>query len=318
MTGSPQGEARVMTGTKPCRVRPPGPPAAVEDVEAPVAYDPRFAEVLGGAELRSLYDQALFSEGPVWWPARGLLVWSDIEGRRVLGWNPDGAVDVVLDATPFTNGNAVDAEGRLLHCEHGRRCISRTDADGTTTVLLTHVQGQRLNSPNDLVLGPDGAIWFTDPTYGIENPRQGCPAEPELDHRGVYRYDAGTGDVTRVADLRQPNGIGFSPDGRTLYVSDSDLERHAILAFDVGADGTVSGRRLFRTIEPGVPDGFCVDARGWVWSSSGSGVQAFSAAGEPLGIIPTPHTCSNCAFGPDGRRLFITGEESLWAIDLAG
>lgn len=308
-----------MTAMMPCRLRPPGPPVRVEGVDPPKAFDPRFAEVLGdGAALLSLYDQALFSEGPAWWAARGMLVWSDIEGRRVLGWRPDGAVDVVLDATPFNNGNAVDAQGRLLHCEHGRRCISRTDADGATVMLVGRFEGRRLNSPNDLVVGPDGAIWFTDPTYGIENPRQGCPAEPELDHRSVYRFDPRTGALARMADLRQPNGIAFSPDGRTLYVSDTDLERPEILAFDVGADGSLSGRRVFRAIEPGVPDGFCVDGRGWVWSSSGSGVQVFSAEGEPLGVIPTPHTCSNCAFGPDGRRLFITGEESLWAVDLAG
>lgn len=302
--------------TMPCHVRPPGPPPRVDGVDPPVAYDARFAEVLGGAaRLVSLYDQALFSEGPVWWPARRMLVWSDIEGRRVLGWRADGAVEVVLDATPFTNGNAVDAQGRLLHCEHGRRCISRTGPDGETVVLVTHFDGRRLNSPNDLAVAPDGAIWFTDPTYGIENPRQGCPASPELDHRSVYRYDPATGALTRMADLAQPNGIAFSPDGRVLYVSDSDLERHHILAFDVGAE--LAGRRVFRTIEPGVPDGFCVDARGWLWSSSQSGVQVFSADAEPLGIIPTPHTCSNCTFGPGGRRLFITGEESLWALDLA-
>ncbi|HEY0016936.1 MAG TPA: SMP-30/gluconolactonase/LRE family protein [Longimicrobium sp.] len=307
-----------MTDIMPCRVRQPGPPSKVEDVGPPVAYDARFAEVVGdAAELLSLYDQALFSEGPVWWPARQVLVWSDIEGRRVLGWHPDGAVDVVLDATPFNNGNAVDAEGRLLHCEHGRRCISRTAPEGGTTVLVTHFQGRRLNSPNDLAVAADGAIWFTDPTYGIENPKQGCPAQPELDHRGVYRYDPRTEDLARMAELRQPNGIAFSPDGRVLYVSDSDLERHHIIAFDVGEDGALAGRRVFRTIEPGVPDGFCVDARGWLWSSSGSGVQVFSAEGEPLGLIPTPHTCSNCTFAPDARRLFITGEESLWAIDLA-
>jgi gluconolactonase len=305
-------------GPMPCRVRPPGPPAPVEHVDAPVAYDARFAEILApGAALLSLYDQALFSEGPVWWAARGLLVWSDIEGRRVLGWRPDGAVDVVLDATPFNNGNAVDGQGRLLHCEHGRRCVSRTDPDGGTSVLVARYGGRRLNSPNDLAVAPDGAIWFTDPTYGIQNPRQGCPAEPELDHRSVYRYDERRGTLTRMADLQQPNGIAFSPDGRTLYVSDSDEARHEIVAFQVGVDGALTGRRVFRVIEPGVPDGFCVDARGWLWSSSGSGVQVFSADGEPLGLVPTPHTCSNCTFGPDGRRLFITGEESLWAIDLA-
>jgi gluconolactonase len=305
-----------MTPATPC-LRAPGPPSRVEGVGRPVAYDARFTDVVGeGATLLSLYDRALFSEGPVWWPARKMLVWSDIEGRRVLGWRADGAVEVVLDATPFNNGNAVDGEGRLLHCEHGRRCISRTTPDGVTTVLVTHFQGRRLNSPNDLTVAPDGTVWFTDPTYGIENPGQGCPAEPELDHRSVYRYDPATGALARMADLVQPNGIGFSPDGRVLYVSDSDLGWHEILAFGVGADGALANRRVFRTIEPGVPDGFCVDARGWVWTSSGSGVQVFSAEAEPLGIIPTPHTCSNCTLAPDGR-LFITGEESLWAIGLA-
>lgn len=302
----------------PCRMRPPGPPAPV-DVDAPVAFDARFSSIVPpDARLLSLYDQALFSEGPVWWPARGMLVWSDIEGRRVLGWSADGAVDVVLDATPFTNGNAVDADGRLLHCEHGRRCISRTGPDGATTTLVGEYRGRRLNSPNDLVVGPDGAIWFTDPTYGIDNPRQGCPAAPALDHRSVYRFDGATGALTRMADLSQPNGLAFAPDGRTLYVSDTDLQRHRIMAYNVGPDGALTGERVFRVIEPGVPDGFLVDGRGRVWSSSGSGVQVFAADGEPLGLIPTPHTCSNVAFGgADGRRLFITGEESLWAIDLA-
>ena len=255
----------------------------------------------------------------MWWSARQMLVWSDIEGRRVLGWHPDGAVDVVVDATAFINGNALDAEGRLLHCEHGRRGISRSGDDGETTLLVTHYGGKRLNSPNDLVPGLDGALWFTDPTYGIMGPRQGCPATPELDHRSVYRFHEATGELTRMADLEQPNGLAFSPDGRTLYVSDTADDRHHIVAFAVGADGSLSGRRVFRVIEPGVPDGFKVDARGWVWTSSGNGVQVFAADGEPLGAIPTPGGCTNCAFGgADGRRLFITGGANLWAIDLAG
>lgn len=302
-----------------CRVRQPGPPSIVEGVEPPVAHDPRFAEVLvAGARLLSLYDQALWAEGPVWWPARGMLVWSDIEGRRLFGWRPDGAVDVLIDAMAFINGNALDG-GRLIHCEHGRRCVSTSAGTGTPAMLVTHYEGKRLNAPNDAVVAADGAIWFTDPTYGLQNPRQGCPGEPELDHRSVYRFDPGTAALARMADFEQPNGIAFAPDGCTLYVADSAPGRHEIVAFDVGADASLSGRRVFRTIEPGVPDGLAVDARGWVWSTSGSGVQVFSAEGEPLGLIPTPHACSNCAFGgADGRRLFITGEESLWAIDLAG
>jgi gluconolactonase len=312
----------LMSTTARCRVRQPGPPQPVAGVGAPIAYDPRFFEVLGGdARLLSLYDQALFCEGPVWWPAGRVLVWSDIEGRRVFGWHPDGAVDVVVDATAFINGNALDAEGRLIHCEHGRRCITRSGEDGRTTVLVDRYQGRRLNSPNDLVLGPDGAVWFTDPTYGVMSPRQGCPAEPELEHRSLYRFVEATGELTRVADFDQPNGLAFSPDGRTLYVSDTAAGEggpHEIIAFSVDENSALSGRQTFRVIEPGVPDGFCVDARGWLWASSDAGIQVFSADAEPLGLIPTPEPCSNCALSPDGRRLFITGRSSLWAVDLAG
>ena len=301
-----------------CRVRQPGPPTLVEGVDKPVAYDPRFEQVLAsGARLLSLYDQALWAEGPVWWAAREMLVWSDIEGRRLFGWRPDGAVDVLMDVTSFMNGSALDGE-RLIHCEHGRRCVSTSDGSGKPTMLVSHYQARRLNSPNDVAIACDGAIWFTDPTYGLQNPRQGCPGEPELEHRSIYRFEPGAGTLTRMADLEQPNGIGFAPDERTLYVADSDLDRHEIVAFDVADDHSLSNRRVFTVINEGVPDGFAVDARGWVWTSSGAGVQVFSAKGEALGLIPTPHACSNCAFGgADGRRLFITGEESLWAIDLA-
>jgi gluconolactonase len=308
-----------MTAASLCRVRQPGPPSPVPNAAPPVAHDPRFAEVVApGARLLSLYDQALWAEGPVWWAERETLVWSDIEGRRLFGWRPDGAVDVLIDATAFINGNACDGR-RLIHCEHGRRGLSTSGGGGEPTMLVTHYQGRRLNSPNDVVVAADGALWFTDPTYGLLNPRQGCPSEPELDHRSVYRFDPAAGALVRMADLEQPNGIAFAPDGGTLYVADSDLGRHEIIALGVAADGSLSGRRVFAVIGEGVPDGLRVDARGWVWSTSGAGVQVFSAEGEALGLIPTPHACSNCAFGgADGRRLFITGEESLWAVDLAG
>ncbi|WP_216818566.1 SMP-30/gluconolactonase/LRE family protein [Solirubrum puertoriconensis] len=271
--------------------------------------------------LLCLYDQAIWSEGPVWWEQQQLLVWSDVEGRRVLAWQPDGSVGVLLDATMFTNGNAIDADGNLIHCEQGRRGISRTLADGLTVMIVTHYADKRLNSPNDLAVAPDGAIWFTDPTYGLTQPRQGCPAEPALDHRSVYRYDLVTHQLTRAADLEQPNGIAFSPDGHTLYVSDTSLKagghKHEIVAFTVEPDGRLGNPRTFATIEPGVPDGMFVDTRGWVWTSSGSGVQIFSAEGERLGEVPTPSLCSNCTLGgPSGNRLFITGEAHLWAIDL--
>ena len=303
---------------EPCRLRQPGAPAVVAG--APIRiFDPRLAEVLPvGSPLLVLYDQAIWSESPVWWSARSLLAWSDIEGRRVLSWREDGAVEVFVDATHFINGNTVDGQDRLVHCEHGRRGLSRTEADGTTEMIVTHFEGRRLNSPNDIVTAADGAIWFSDPTFGIDKPQQGCPATPDLDHRSVYRFEPASGTLTRMADLEEPNGLAFSPDEKILYVSDTpaDLHRHEILAFDV-VGSELRNRRSFAVVSPGMPDGFCVDKRGWVWTSSDSGVQVFAADGTPLGELPTPHFCSNCTFGgADGRRLFITGAESLWCVDL--
>ena len=305
----------------PILLRKPGPPQTVENVPPPTAYDQRFTGILAeGARLRSLYDQAVFSEGPVWWPAREILVWSDVEGRRVLGWHPDGRVEVVLDATPFTNGHTIDAEGNLIHCEHGSRSLSCTTPAGQTTELVRDYDGRRFNSPNDVTCAPDGALWFTDPAFGLHSPRQGALDKPELDHRSVYRFDPRSGQVSRMADFEQPNGLGFSPDGGTLYVSDTSQAlggaRHEIQAFDVGDGGKLSARRLFAVIEPGVPDGFCVDRRGWIWTSSGAGVQVLSDKAEKLGLIPTPQAATNCALGPGERRHFITSQQYLYAIDL--
>jgi gluconolactonase len=303
-------------------LRQPGPPETVPDIDPPKAFDPRFTEAVPPqARLVSLYDQAVFSEGPVWWPARGILVWSDIEGRRVLGWHPDGCVRVVIDATPFINGNTVDQNGDLIHCEHGNRRLSRTTPDGRSSVVVEAFEGRRFNAPNDVACAADGALWFTDPAYGLRLPRQGALAESDLGHYSVYRFDPSTGSVRRMADLGQPNGLAFSPDGRTLYVSDTSRteggDGHTILAFPVRDDAGLGEPRAFAEIEPGVPDGFRVDHRGWIWTSSGSGVQVFSAEGSWLGLIPTPQTCSNCCFGPDKRRLFITSGQHLYALDLA-
>jgi gluconolactonase len=303
-------------------LRKPGPPRLVEDVPSPTSYDQRFAKVVGEqGRLLSLYDQAVFSEGPAWWPAREILVWSDIEGRRVLGWHCDGRVEVIVDATPFINGHTIDARGNLIHCEHGSRGLSYTTPAGETTALLRDYEGRRFNSPNDVTCAPDGTLWFTDPAFGLHSPRQGALDEPELDHQSVYRFDPRTGQVSRMADFEQPNGIGFSPNGRTLYVSDTSQALggalHEIQAFDVGSDGILGSRRVFRIVEPGVPDGFCVDHRGWIWTSSGAGVQVFSDKAELLGVIPTPQSATNCAFGPGERRLFITSQQHLYAIDLS-
>ena len=309
-----------------CLLRYPGPPRRIEGLNGVQIDDARLAAVLApDAPLLCLYDQALHSEGTIWDALNERLVWSDVKGRRVMAWHPDGHVEVVIDATPFINGNALDHDGSLIHCEHGRRCISRSAPDAGVdtkpTPFITHYEGKRLNTPNDVNVALDGAIWFTDPIFGLKMPQQGCLREPDLDHRSVYRWDPNTRALRRMADFVEPNGLFFSPDGRTLYVSDTARgfsgPTHEIQAFDVGTDGTLSNRRFFIQTEIGVPDGFLVDRRGWVWTTSGNGIHIYDETARKLGFFPTPEVCSNCALGgPDGRRLFIAAEKYLLAIDL--
>ncbi len=307
----------------PTVLRRAGPPA--EQPAGVQIDDPRLAEVLDPqATLKVLYDQLLHSEGPVWQatPSGGHLAFSDIPGRRVLAWAPDGQVTVLIDAVPFVNGNSIDAEGRLVHCEHLRRCISRSEEpDGFPVPIVTHYQGRRLNTPNDVTVAADGAIWFTDPVFGLLFPRQGCLASPELDHRSLYRFDPLTRELRRAADFDQPNGLAFSPDGLLLYVSDTSRSiggpTHEVVVFDVRAGGELANRRFFCQTEHGVPDGFLVDARGWLWCTAGDGLHVYDADARRLGFIPTPKTASNVALGGlDGRRLFITAETCLLAIDM--
>ncbi len=308
---------------KPCLVRHPGPPKPSPEFAGVQLVDPRLAAVLhADAPLLVLYDQLLHSEGPVWEPRRGRLIFSDIPGRRVLAWYLDGRVEVAIDAVPFVNGNALDLKGHLIHCEHGRRCISRSDgADGFPKPIVTHFEGRRLNTPNDLTTSADGAIWFTDPVFGLMFPKQGCLAEPELDHRSLYRFEPATGELRRMADFDQPNGVAFSPDGTLLYVSDTSRSiggpTHDVVVFDVGPDGDLSNKRFFCHTEHGVPDGLLVDIRGWLWTTAGDGLHVYAPDRTRLGFIPTPTTASNCALGGvDGRRLFITAESNLFALDL--
>ena len=304
-------------------LRRPGAPPHVRDF-VPQIDDLRLAEVLDpSAPMLHLYDQAVHTEGPVWEAGRGRLVFSDVTNRRVLVWYPDGRVEVLIDATPFINGNAVDGAGRLVHCEHLRRCISRSPPDDSMPEpIVTHFEGKRLNTPNDVVVAKDGAIWFTDPIFGLMMPSQGCLAAPELDHRSVYRFDPATAALHRMADFDQPNGLAFDADGAILYVSDTSRSiggpTHEILAFDVEADGTLANRRFFCHTDNGVPDGFMVDIRGWVWTTAADGVHILDSQGVRLGFLPLPITCSNCTLGgEDGRRFFITAEQNLFAIDLA-
>ena len=311
-------------------LRRAGPPTPVASFRGVQIDDPRLAEVLSpDAPLLCLYEGTLHGEGPVWEPARNRLLWSVVPNRRLLPWHTDGTVTVTIDATYFMNGNAIEADGHLVHCEHGRRCISRSDGDGAPTPVVTHFEERRLNSPNDVAVAADGAIWFTDPTFGLLMPSQGSLAAPELGHRSVYRFAPGDGGPRRRADFEQPNGLAFSPDGRTLYVSDTSLALretpgdetgtlHQIEVFDVGEGGVLTNRRFFCHTDHGYPDGFTVDRRGWIWTTAADGIHVLSPDRTRLGYIPTPRVCSNCTFGgADGRRLFIAATDLLLAIDLA-
>jgi gluconolactonase len=313
------------------RPAPPRPDPAFAGVQID---DPRLAAVLpSDAALLVLHEGAIHAEGPAWQAAHGRLLFSDVPNRRLNAWYAqDGRVEVALEPTWFGNGNAVAADGGVYHCEHGRRCLSRSRPDlaDAPEPVVTHYRGRRLNSPNDVAIGPDGAVWFTDPIYGIVMPGQGALAEPDLDHRSVYRFDPATGDVARMADFEQPNGLAFAPDGRTLYVSDTSRSlgeapghaagrRHEIQAFTIGADGGLTDRRFFCQTDHGCPDGFVVDARGWLWTGAGDGIHVWSPARERLGFVPVRETVCNLTLGgADGRRLFIAASTRLLAIDLAG
>lgn len=297
-------------------MREPGPGERVS-VEPPLRRGPLRDVLAPNARLECLYDQATWTEGPIWWNDR--LVFSDVVGRRVLAWSPDGSVRTLVDPSAFANGHAVTHDSRLIQCEHGRRAVCEVHPDGTTTVLVTHVDGRRLNSPNDVTVARDGAIWFTDPTFGLTQPAEGYPGPPDLDHTSVYRFEW-SGDLRRMADLDQPNGLAFSPDERILYVSQTPPGGDAEIAAFAHDPAThaLSDRRCFATVPDGVPDGLTVDDRGWLWTSSGSGVVIIDADGHHLGHIGVPDAVSNCTFDPQGTQLFMTGQKYLWRIELGG
>jgi len=287
--------------------------------------DPRFRRMtVPMAGLETLYDGCRWAEGPVWFADLGCLIFSDIPNCRMLRWTPDGAVSVFRAASNFTNGNTRDRQGRLVSCEHGGRRVVRTEPDGTTTVIADRYEGRRLNAPNDVVVAADGAIWFTDPTYGILSNYEGYQAEPEQPTRNVYRVDPATGAVAAaVTDFLQPNGLAFSPDETILYVADSGAShepsapRH-IRAFDVVDGVRLAGGRVFAEIGAGVPDGLRVDTDGNVWTSAGDGVHCLAPDGTLLGRIRVPGPVANLTFGgPARNRLFITANRALYSVFVA-
>ena len=288
-------------------------------------FDRRFRDLtVPTAKIELLYDGCRWAEGPVWFADGGYLVWSDIPNNRMLRWMPDLGVSTFRADANYSNGNTRDREGRLITCEHGGRRVTRTEPDGSITVIASHYRGKRLNSPNDVVVKSDGTIWFTDPTYGIMSDYEGYKSEPEQDGCHVYRVDPATGDVEVAADdFVKPNGLAFSPDESELMVADSGASHdpdgpHHIRRFQVTSDNRLANGRVFAEVSPGVPDGFRFDSEGNLWTSARDGVICFSPEGEKLGKIRMPTVVANLTFGGARRnRLFITATDRLLSVYVA-
>lgn len=277
--------------------------------------------IMGNAPLRTLATGFAWVEGPVWFGDAGCLLFSDIPNDRIMRWTPDVGMSVYRAPAGFSNGHTRDRQGRLVSCQHGTRSVTRTEYDGTITVLADSYGGKRLNSPNDVVVKSDGTIWFTDPHYGIMTDYEGSRAEQELPCH-VYRLDPRDGSLAAVVtDMACPNGLAFSPGEDILYVSDTGRmfgnDPTHIRRFDVGVDGRVSGGQVFHAVSDGVSDGFRLDTDGNLWTSAGDGVHCIDPGGDLLGRIMVPETVSNVCFGGRGKhRLFITATTSLYAVAL--
>jgi gluconolactonase len=274
-----------------------------------------------GAAVQRIAGGFGFTEGPVW--TGDALLFSDIPNNRIVRWRalPEGpevttlrspACHPVGTARGGTNGLTLDAQGRLLACEHGGRRLSRAEPDGSVVALAERFDGKRLNSPNDVVARPDGSAYFTDPPYALPNHSEG----KELPFNAVFRL-APDGALTPVVDdFERPNGLAISPDGRTLYVDDT--ARGHIRAFDLRDDGSVGNGRVFadiRAAERGVPDGMKLDVEGNVWCTGAGGVWVIAPTGDVLGRILMPEVTANLAWGGEGdRTLFLTASTSVYRL----
>lgn len=261
------------------------------------------AEDVVVGDVETVAEGFIFTEGPVWLPS-GELIFSDIPANTIFKADKT----VFRNPSGNSNGLAVDKQGRLIACEHGNRRVSRTEKDGTVISLAETFEGKKLNSPNDAVVRSDGAIFFTDPPYGISVEQQ------ELPHQGVYMIAADGRLKLLISDFKRPNGIGLSPDEKTLYVADT--EGNHIRAFDLAEDGTVTNGRVFCELPH--PDGMAVDVRGYVWCTAEDGTRVFTPKGEWVHTVVTPQGPANCGFGDrDGKTLYITARKGLYKVRCA-
>lgn len=291
--------------------------------------DPSLDKLIpASAKVERLATGFQFIEGPLWFPA-GHLWFSDVPGNVVRQWSPDGKVIEILRPSGYdgndapagaligSNGMIADRDGAVLLCQHGNRRIVRIAKNRRVTTLIDRFEGKRFNSPNDLVYKSDGSLYFTDPPYGLlkgdEDPKK------ETNFNGVYRLSRGKLQAV-IRDLTRPNGIAFSPDEKTLYLSNSDEKRKVWMRYDVGSDGTPTNGRLFFDVTAetanGLPDGMKVDAQGNLYCAGPGGIWIFSPEGKHLGTVKMPEVAANCNWGDDGKTLYITASTSLYRIKL--
>jgi gluconolactonase len=286
-----------------------------------LSLDPRFDKyIVGNTPMRRHYTGTMWSEGPAWNGVGRYLLWSDIPNNVQMRWTEeDGKVSVFRNPSNYSNGNTFDYQGRELSCEHAGRRVVRYEYDGTATVIADTFQGKRFNSPNDIVVHPDGGIWFTDPTYGIMGNYEAFKATSEM-KAAVYRVDPTTKQIDKVTDdADQPNGICFTPDYKKLYVADTGTPQN-MRVYDINGKTLRNGKAFVQLDIPGTstksaPDGMRCDTDGNVWCGARPGVQIVTPGGERIGMIRLPETCANVAFGGTKRnRLFMASSQSLYSV----
>lgn len=292
---------------------------------AVISIDPVFDQYrLPLAAIERLATGFRWCEGPVWFGDARSFMWSDIPNNRIMRWDETtGETSVYREPSNFANGHTRDRTGRLISCEHGSRRITRTEYDGSITVLMDQFEGKPLSSPNDVVVKSDGSVWFSDPPFGIMGNYEGYKATPELG-QNVYRLDPETGHASIVADdILGPNGLAFSPNEKKLYIVESrGAPNRKILEYDVGSDGkTILNKNILIDAGDGTPDGFRVDVDGNLWCGWGMGTEAldgvmiFAPDGKPIGRIALPERCANLCFGGRANsRLFMAASQSIYAL----
>jgi gluconolactonase len=295
-----------------------------------IRLDPAFDLLVPrDAQIEKVADGFTFTEGSIWRPD-GSLWFSDVVGNVVRRWSANGGVKELMRPGGYDgnqlppggfigpNGMTAAPDGAVLLCQHGNRRIVRVAPDMSVSALVDRYDGKRLNAPNDLVYRSDGVLFFSDPPYGL--PLGDDDPAKEIPFNGVFKVAQGKVEAI-VTDLTRPNGLAFSPDEKTLYVSNSDENRRIWMRYDVAADGTVANGRVFFDAtadkKPGLPDGLKIDVSGNIWATAPSAVFVFSPDGRHLGSIEPPEDPANCGWGDDGRTLYITAETGLYRIRTA-